>query len=250
MSAVAGRSVEVWERRLPEGLDLLTEALVLRSALGIEEVRSAARRVSAALTQGDLAAARAAWSESPVLAAVPCEGLGIEELASLATTQVAAQTHSRAVAPLLYYAVGGLPAALAYHWLSCSAFPRETSRFGHHLRTITIGATAWTTASLMTVAAEICRADSLGAERVQRMEGSILKAPAESAPVRVMAGALRASLADTQGQSVNTTGHAATPSDLKRAGSIAGVTVGLAGGVFLAAGLIWRVFGPHRARQA
>ncbi len=244
-SAVAGRALERWGRALPEGLDLLTEALLLQALLSVEAVRSAAREVSAALARGDLEAAREVWRATPLLAAVPCDDLSATEMAQAATSRVAAAANSRAVAPLFYYAIGGLPAAFAYRWLCGDLLGAPQSRLGEHMRRLAMGAPSWATAGLMKVAAELRRADSLGAERVQRVEGGVLQAPARAATVRVMAGALDVALSDQEGNAVNASGRAATADDLRRAGSIAGMTVGLAGGLLMVTGLAWRVFGPR-----
>ena len=83
--AVAGRSLELWGRQLPEGLDVLSEALLLRSVLSVEATRQAARQMSAALESDDLASARAIWAASPALADLPCEALSATAMASIAT---------------------------------------------------------------------------------------------------------------------------------------------------------------------
>jgi len=244
-SAVAGRALEQWSRALPEGLGLAAEALLLKEVLSVEAVRKAARQVSAALARDDIGTAREIWSRSPVLAAVPCDSLDATEMAQVATSRVAAQANSHAVAPLFYYAVGGLPAALAYRWLSAELAHAPEGRFGEHMRRLAMAVPAWASAGLMKVAAELRRADSLGAERVQRTEGRLLEAPARAATVRVMSGALGVRLVDQEGNAVNVAGRSATPDDLQRAGSIVGMTVGLAGGLLLVAGLAWKTFGPR-----
>lgn len=247
--AVAGRSLELWGRQLPEGLDVLSEALLLRSVLSVEATRQAAAQVSAALESDDLATARAIWAASPALADLPCEALSATEMASIATSRVAVLANTRGVAPLCYYAVAGLPGAFAYRWLSSQAIGGRLGRFGRHLGALTNAAPAWATASLMTLAAELRGADSVGAERVRHEEGGVLRSRAGAASVQTMAGALGVSLAGKGGQRINASGHAAGAADLRKAGSIAGVTVGLAGGLLLLGGLVWRVMGP-RSRGA
>ena len=198
--AVTGRALELWGRQLPEGLDVLSEALLLRAVLSVEATRRAAAQVSAALASDDLASARAVWAASPALADLPCEALSAAEMASIATHRVAVLANTRGVAPLCYYAVAGLPGAFAYRWLSSEMADGRLGRFGRHLGALTNAAPAWATASLMTLAAELRGADSVGAERVRHEEGGALRAPAGVASAQAMAGALGVSLAGKGGQ--------------------------------------------------
>lgn len=84
---------------------------LLTSCFAVRGLTHAGRRVAVALSRDDLEAGRAGlgWlcSRDP-------SALGPTALAAAATESVAENSSDSLVAPLLWYAIGGLPAALAY----------------------------------------------------------------------------------------------------------------------------------------
>lgn len=249
-SALIGRSIETWCRRLPQGLDTLGEALFLSSLLDVQALRSGAQAVANALDQGDAQSARAAWNACPILAPISCAALSEEEMAQIATSRVATMAHTRGIAPLLYYVVGGLPAALVFDWLMLDIGMGANSRFARHLRSIAGGVSARGSALLMAVAGELQGADGLAAETLLHSEGGLLHTKPDDLNALSMAGALDVTLTGPSGRIVNGGKRSPDAADLRRAGSIAGMSIGLAGALLLITGLAWRIFGPRSRRDA
>ncbi|RME25985.1 MAG: cobalamin biosynthesis protein CobD [Deltaproteobacteria bacterium] len=90
---------------LPIATWLLTSSMALRG------LATAGGDVAQALESGDLAAARAGLSS---LCSRDPSVLTAEQVAAAATESVAENTSDSVVAPLFWYAVGGIPAVLAY----------------------------------------------------------------------------------------------------------------------------------------
>jgi adenosylcobinamide-phosphate synthase len=111
VAALGGATVAWSARRLPFPFGLLAEAYVLKTMLSVRELLAAGSRVERHLDDGDLAGARAAVS---ALVSRDASTLDSPLLASAAIESLAENASDSIVAPLLYYAVGGLPAACAY----------------------------------------------------------------------------------------------------------------------------------------
>ncbi len=107
-----GRWVERGLTELPEPLALVAEAIALKSLFSIRGLIHAARAVAEALRQGDLIDARrlAAWH----LVGRSTEGLDEPRVAAATIESVSENSSDSVVAPLLAYALAGLPGALAY----------------------------------------------------------------------------------------------------------------------------------------
>lgn len=99
-------------RLLPRGpVRALAAAWLLKTTFSLRALLEAGRRVEEALERGDSARARAALSD---LVSRPRGDLDDAHTASAAIESVAENLTDSYVAPLLCYAAGGLPAALAY----------------------------------------------------------------------------------------------------------------------------------------
>ena len=98
-------------RRLPEPLATIAEAWLLKTLLSARALVVAARAVSRALDEGDVGRARV---EVRALVSRDAARLTAPLLASAAVESVAENAVDSVVAPLLYYAVGGLPGAAFY----------------------------------------------------------------------------------------------------------------------------------------
>jgi adenosylcobinamide-phosphate synthase len=110
-AAATGSMVARIAARLPWPLGLLLEAWVLKTTLSVRALIEAGQLVEASLDARDLAAARQAVT---ALVSRDVSQLGQSQLASAAVESLAENTADSIVAPLLFYAIGGLPAALAY----------------------------------------------------------------------------------------------------------------------------------------
>lgn len=104
-----------WPLRLVASIWLLKTTFALRELLAagssVERSLSAGRSVERSLAGGDLAAAREGLR---ALVSRPVEGLDEPHVASAAVESLAENLSDSYLAPLFYYVVGGLPAALAY----------------------------------------------------------------------------------------------------------------------------------------
>jgi adenosylcobinamide-phosphate synthase len=110
-AALFGRVIDRLVRRLPDPLGLLAESWLLKTTLSARALVQAGRALGACLDRDDLdGASRAARS----LVSRDVAGLDRQLLASAAVESLAENTVDSIVAPLSYYAVGGLPAAFAY----------------------------------------------------------------------------------------------------------------------------------------
>lgn len=109
----------IWERVasiLPWWLRWLLEAYLLKLTLSVRGLAQAARQVQKALETDQLAQARQllGWH----LVSRDTTQLSASHVAAAAIESVAENTSDGAVAPLFYYALGGLPAALAYRFIN------------------------------------------------------------------------------------------------------------------------------------
>ena len=106
---------ELW---LP--LALVLEALILKTTFSLRALIGAGRQVRSALEAGDLPEARRLLSWH--LVSRDTSQLSESQVAAATIESLAENSSDSFVAPLVYYAVGGLPAALAYRWINtCDA---------------------------------------------------------------------------------------------------------------------------------
>jgi adenosylcobinamide-phosphate synthase len=110
-SALAGAVVVRLITPLPAPLAVIAEAWLLKTTLSARELLAAGSRVERSLEDDDLDGARAAAKS---LVSRDVDALDRRLLTSAAIESLAENTSDSVVAPLLYYAAGGLPAALAY----------------------------------------------------------------------------------------------------------------------------------------
>jgi adenosylcobinamide-phosphate synthase len=114
VAAAAGSGALLVQRWEPPRawLGIVAQAWLLKCSLSLRGLLGAAGVVEAHLDAGDLAAARAAVGHH--LVSRPVGDLDAGEVAAAAVESVAENLTDSLAAPLLYYAVGGLPAAWVY----------------------------------------------------------------------------------------------------------------------------------------
>lgn len=116
-------------RTLPAPARAIGTLLLLKSSFALRALLDAGSAVATALDRDDLPAARAAL---PALVSRPVEELNPAQVASAAIESLAENLADSYVAPLLYYAIGGLPAALAYRVVNTAdAMVGYHGRFEH-----------------------------------------------------------------------------------------------------------------------
>jgi len=118
-------------------------------------------------------------------------------MAAAAVESVAENASDSLVAPLVFFAVGGVPAAIAYR--ACNTLD---SMIGYHGETEWLGKAAARlddaanfvparlTAALLVVASALAGASPLGALRVWWRDGARTESPNAGRPMAAMAGAL------------------------------------------------------------
>ncbi|MGE3268794.1 MAG: adenosylcobinamide-phosphate synthase CbiB [Chloroflexota bacterium] len=111
-SAVAGAwLLERLSRRLPWPMAVLVDAWLLKTLLSVRALLIAAQTVERPLATGNLSAARESVT---ALVSRDAESLTVDQLTSAAIESLAENSVDSVVAPLLFYAAGGLPAAAGY----------------------------------------------------------------------------------------------------------------------------------------
>lgn len=178
----------------PPWLSVALEALALKSTFAIRELGRTAARVAHALRAGHLDEARlglrALCSRDP-------SALDAPRLAAAAVESVAENASDSAVAPLLAWALLGLPGAVAYR-----AVNTLDARIGYHGRYEWLGKAAARlddlvnlvparlTAALLLLAGLAGGADAGGGLRILRRDARRTESPNAGWPMAAMAGLL------------------------------------------------------------
>ena len=174
--------------RLPVGIWLL------KSSFAIRELGVAADGVRLALAGGDLAAARAALRS---LCSRDAQALDAQQVAAGAVESVAENASDSVVAPLLCFALFGLPGAIAYR-----AINTADAMIGYHGRYEYLGKAAarlddlvnWVparlTAGLLLLAGGIHGHPARRGWHVLRRDGGKTQSPNAGRPMAAMAGLL------------------------------------------------------------
>ncbi len=116
LSAAAGWAISALGRRLPVPWRWLLQAVALNFVFALQGLSRAAGEVHGALDKNDLPEARRLLSWH--LVSRDTATLSPSEVAAATIESVAENTSDSVVAPLLFYAAGGLPAAFAYRFVN------------------------------------------------------------------------------------------------------------------------------------
>ena len=113
---ILGIIVEALLQRLPLPWYWLAEACVLKTTFACRGLMQAAQQVQAALAAGELERARqlVSWH----LVSRDTSALTSSQVAAATVESVAENASDGIIAPLMFYALGGLPAALAYRFIN------------------------------------------------------------------------------------------------------------------------------------
>ena len=112
--AAIGALLERLIERMPAPLGWLVQALTLKATFSLSGLDRAARDVQAALEEENLDGARQAVSWH--LVSRDTSNLDESQVAAATVESVAENASDGVIAPLLFYTLGGLPAALAYRF--------------------------------------------------------------------------------------------------------------------------------------
>lgn len=185
-------------RRLPQPLDWLVEAWLLKTALSLRGLVEATNTVRRALEAGDLAEARRA---ARALVSRPTDRLDPPMLASAAAESVAENLSDSVVAPLLYQALGGLRWAMIYRAVNTmDAMIGYRGAYEHSGKAAARAddllnlAPARLSAALIVGGAALVGRDARGAWRTLQADCRRTASPNAGWPMSAMAGALGARL--------------------------------------------------------
>jgi len=191
-----GRLLEKAIAHLPAPWGWLMEAVLLKMTFSVRGLAAAAGEVQTALEEDDLPHARhwLGWH----LVSRGTAGLDKSQVAAATIESVAENASDGVVAPLFYYALGGLPAALAYRFINTA-----DAMLGYHdpthewlgkvparLDDLANLLPARVTSGLLVLAATLAGADARRAWQILRRDGGRTASPNAGRPMSAMAGAL------------------------------------------------------------
>ena len=110
-----GSAIRQLYRRLPEPFAWVIEAALLKTTISLHGLYNAAGEVEAALCNDDLSEARRLLSWH--LVSRDTSALDEAQIAAATIESVAENTSDGTIAPLVWYTLGGFPAALTYRYL-------------------------------------------------------------------------------------------------------------------------------------
>ncbi len=218
----------VLSRHLPRAV----EAALLKTMFSWRTLHQAGLQVLQPLEVGDLDGARAKlrWLVSRDTAELD-ESL----IAAAAIESLAENASDSVVAPLLAYALFGLPAACAYRAVNTlDAMIGYRGRYEYlgkvpaRLDDLLNIVPARLTGGCIVVAAAVCGADAHQAWQVMQRDHALTASPNAGYPMAAIAGALGVRLEKQGHYCLNEDGRYPTAADLRRAGRIVGVALGLA----------------------
>ncbi|HEX4143601.1 MAG TPA: adenosylcobinamide-phosphate synthase CbiB [Pirellulales bacterium] len=232
VSIAAGCLIDVGLARLPRIAGWLGEALVLKMTFSLRGLAHAARRVGRSLEAGDLAGARG-WLYQHLVSRETGE-LDESAIAAAAVESVAENASDSVVAPLLYYALAGLPGALAYRFVNTADaligyrdprhewLGRPAARLDDLLNLVPARLTAF----LMMPAAPLVGGSPARGWAIWWRDARLTASPNAGQPMSVAAGVLGVELEKTGHYRLGSGLAAATPRDISRAVRLLYATVG------------------------
>lgn len=183
-------------QKMPQPLGMIVEAVLLKLSLSPRGLRQAAQAVEAALEEGDLPKARQglAWH----LVSRDTRLLDEAQVAGATVESVAENASDGILAPLIYYALGGLPLVWMYRYANTL-----DSMWGYHneryewlgksvarLDDLLNWLPARFTAFLLVLAAALRGENARQALQILRRDARTTSSPNAGYPMSAMAGAL------------------------------------------------------------
>ena len=231
--------------RLPRPLAYLGEAVLLKMVIALHGLCAAATEVHAALESGDLPEARRLLSWH--LVSRDTSALDTSQVAAATIESVAENNSDGVIAPLFYYALGGLPGALAYRFANTA-----DSMLGYHdpirewlgkvparLDDVTNLIPARLTACLLNAAAWLHGGNAAVAYLIRRRDASQTASPNAGHPMSVMAGALGVELEKVGHYRLGAGLNVARPDDIPKAVRLMHTATLLGAGALLVTGAVF-----------
>ena len=195
-----GLWVQFMASLLPIWAGILLQALFLKLTISLRGLDRAAKEVQTALQNNDLPEARRLLSWH--LVSRDTSQLSESQVSAAAIESVAENASDGIIAPLFFYAVGGLPAAFAYRFVNTADsmlgyrdperewLGKFSARFDDLLNFIP----ARLTGLFILLSAPLCKASFQGAWRIMWRDSSQTASPNAGVPMSAMAGALSVEL--------------------------------------------------------
>jgi adenosylcobinamide-phosphate synthase len=175
-------------------LHFVAQVFFLKASFALRALGKAGDRVARALEADDVPAAREALRS--LCSRDPAE-LGSEELVAATVESIAENASDSFVAPLFWYAIFGVPGAMAYRAINTldamigyRGQYEWLGKFAARLDDVANWIPARITAILLLVAGAAERADVVGGWRVLRQDSGRTPSPNAGAPMAAMAGLL------------------------------------------------------------
>jgi adenosylcobinamide-phosphate synthase len=232
----------------------LIEAAILKATFSLHGLNEAARRVEGALERRDLPAARDYLSRS--LVSRDTSRLDVSLVSAAAIESVAENTSDGILAPLFFYASGGLGMALAYRFANTA-----DSMLGYHtpelewlgkvparLDDLLNYLPARMTAAGIALSAPFAGGNTRRSWEVVQHDARKTDSPNAGYPMSAMAGVLNVELEKTGYYHLGAGGRKSEAGDIRRARSVMFITVALGTGliVFLK---YWMTYLGSRVRK-
>lgn len=223
--------------RLPSPWGWLAEAGLLKMTFSVRGLTSAAGQVEAALEAGSLPEARRLLSWH--LVSRDTTALSASQVTAATVESVAENSSDSLVAPLLYYAVSGLPGALAYRFLNTADAMLGYRDPAHEwlgkaaarLDDIANLAPARLTAGLIMLAAILLGEDAGRTWRIWRRDAGKTASPNAGHPMSAVAGALGVELEKVGHYCLGGGQRPPAPQDIRRAVHLMRASVALLAGL-------------------
>lgn len=226
-------------KRLPWQFGLLLEALALKVTFSGRGLDRAAEEVQQALERDDLPEAQrlASWH----LVSRDTSELDESQVAAATIESVAENASDGIIAPLFYYVLGGLPAALAYRFANSAdamlgyrdaerewlgKFP---ARFDDVLNVIP----ARLTGLLIVLASKLSGGDADRSKKIMFRDAGTTDSPNAGYPMSAMAGAIEVELEKERQYRLGAGLRTPNSQDIQKSRHILAITVGLASAIFL-----------------
>ncbi len=238
--ALLGRLVDATARRLPGLWGPLLEAALLKMTLSARGLTRAAGEVQSALEDNNLPEARGRLSWH--LVSRDTSQLDASRVAAATIESVAENSSDGIVAPLFYYALGGLPAALAYRFVNTADAMLGYRDPDHEwlgkvparLDDVANLLPSRIAAGLLMLAAPLVGADAWRAWRIFQRDRGRTASPNAGHPMSAMAGALNVELEKVGHYKLGAGLRPAVPADVGRSVRLVVLATGLGVGLLVA----------------
>jgi len=219
---------------LPAPVAILGEALLLKATFSGRGLWHAAEEVETALQQDDLPEARRLLSWH--LVSRETSQLTVSQVAAATIESVSENTSDGIIAPLFWYGIGGLPAALAYRLFNTAdamlGYRDEAHEWLGKVPAIWDDVLNWVparvTAVLTIIAAQIQNGRGPQAFTIMRRDATTTDSPNAGYPMSATAGALDIELEKTGQYNLGAGQSPAQANDIAQARYLMALVIGLA----------------------